>query len=66
MKASVLRNLSEKELSAHLDEVYEEYFKLRFNKASGQHKNYARFREVRRDIARIRTVMRERELAEGI
>ncbi|MEW9528944.1 50S ribosomal protein L29 [Microbispora sp. NPDC049125] len=45
-----------------LKEAKEELFNLRFQSATGQLESYGRLREVRRDIARIYTVMREREL----
>ncbi len=64
MKVSELHALGDNELAAALDEAYEELFKLRFNRASGQQKNHARLREARRNIARVRTIIRERELAE--
>lgn len=47
-----------------LKESKEELFNLRFQMATGQLDNPMRLRAVRRDIARVRTVMRERELAE--
>ena len=58
-----LRNNSYAELSELLDEAKEELFNLRFQLATNQLDNTTRLREVRRDIARIRTVMREQEIA---
>ena len=57
-----LRNLDDAELTAKLREAKEELFNLRFQGATGQLENHGRLRAVRKDIARIYTVMREREL----
>jgi large subunit ribosomal protein L29 len=56
------RGLSEEELRTRLLEAKEELFNLRFQGATGQLENHGRLRAVRKDIARIYTVMREREL----
>ena len=61
-EASELRSLTDEELQTRLREGKEELFNLRFQVATGQLDNNARLRTVRRDIARIYTVMREREL----
>lgn len=58
-----IRNLSQTEIARHLDEAHQELFNLRFQYATGQLKNTTRLSQVRREIARLRTVMRERELA---
>jgi len=63
MKAHELRVLGLGELAAKLDDSYQELFNLRFQKASGQLTNTARNRQVRKDIARIKTILREYELA---
>ncbi|NBC31670.1 MAG: 50S ribosomal protein L29 [Alphaproteobacteria bacterium] len=60
MTAEELRAKSEDELGEELIRLRKERFNLRFQKASGQLENTARVREVRRDIARIKTVMTER------
>ncbi|MBV9011981.1 MAG: 50S ribosomal protein L29 [Pseudonocardiales bacterium] len=60
--ASELRELTDDELVLRLRESKEELFNLRFQMATGQMDNNRRLRTVRRDIARIYTVMREREL----
>jgi large subunit ribosomal protein L29 len=60
--ASDLRSLAADELVAKLREAKEELFNLRFQVATGQLDNNRRLQVVRRDIARIYTVMREREL----
>jgi large subunit ribosomal protein L29 len=61
--AHELRGLSDIELSQKLHEAYQELMNLRFRKATKQLDNTSRVRTVRREIARIKTVMRERELA---
>jgi large subunit ribosomal protein L29 len=60
--AGELRNLDNDELTAKLRESKEELFNLRFQGATGQLENHGRLRAVRKDIARIYTIMREREL----
>lgn len=62
MKASELRQLDGTELLSRLGELQQELFNLRFQFATRQLTNTARFREVRRDIARIRTLVQEREI----
>ncbi|MEZ4656569.1 MAG: 50S ribosomal protein L29 [Caldilineaceae bacterium] len=64
MKASEIRSMTNAELANRLDDSYQEIFNLRFQRASGKLTNTARMGLVRRDIARIKTVLRERELAE--
>jgi len=61
MKAGELRTRSEDELKESLLGLRKEAFNLRFQRASGQLENTARIREVRRDIARIKTVLRQRQ-----
>ena len=58
-----LRNLQDDELVTELRNAKDELFKLRFQVATGQLDNNRRLHTVRHDIARIYTVMRERELA---
>ena len=60
--AADLRELNDEELVLRLREAKEELFNLRFQMATGQLDNNRRLRTVRTDIARIYTVMREREL----
>jgi large subunit ribosomal protein L29 len=62
ISANELRELGEDELVTKLRESKEELFNLRFQVATGQLDNNRRLQTVRRDIARIYTVMREREL----
>ena len=61
MKAREIRALSPEEIRSRLDEAREKYFRLRFQLASGQLKNSANLRQARRDIARLATILRERE-----
>ncbi len=63
MKAFELRELDADELAEKLDEAKEELFNLRFQMATNQLDNTARLREVRREVARISTVIREQEIA---
>ena len=62
MKAAELRELPDEELLTRLEGQKEELFNLRFQMATGQMDNNRRLRTVKHDIARIYTVMREREL----
>ncbi|HLT01829.1 MAG TPA: 50S ribosomal protein L29 [Geminicoccaceae bacterium] len=57
MKASELRAKTEDQLREQLLQLKKEQFNLRFQKATGQLENTARVREVRRDIARIKTIL---------
>jgi large subunit ribosomal protein L29 len=62
-KATQLRELSQDELEERLTETKQELFNLRFQNVTGQLDNYKRIGELRKDVARIRTLLRERELA---
>jgi len=62
LTAEDLRSQPEAELATKLKEAKEELFNLRFQAATGQLETHGRLREVKREIARIYTVMREREL----
>jgi large subunit ribosomal protein L29 len=62
MKASEMRDKSLDQLDDELVKMKKEQFNLRFQKASGQLENVARVRQVRRDIARIKTVARQKSL----
>lgn len=62
MKPADIRALSDEELARRLDELQQELFNLRFQLTTRQLENYMRLEAVRRDIARVRTIMREREL----
>jgi large subunit ribosomal protein L29 len=61
-QAAELRELTDEELTLRVREAKEELFNLRFQMATGQLDNNRRLRTVRHDIARIYTIMREREL----
>lgn len=63
MKASEARDLTGDQLKDRLLQLKKEQFNLRFQRASGQLEKTARIGEVRRDIARIKTVMRQMTLA---
>jgi large subunit ribosomal protein L29 len=60
MKAEDVRAKTEDELKEALLDLKKEQFNLRFQKASGQLENTARVREVRRDIARVKTILGQR------
>lgn len=62
MKASDLRDLNEEELKKQLHDHKDELFRLRFQLATQQLENPMRIREVRKNIARTQTVIRQREL----
>ena len=62
MKANELREKSVDELQQELLGLLKEQFNLRFQKATGQLENTARVRQIRRDIARIQTIMREKRV----
>lgn len=65
MKISEVRSLTNAELANKLDDSYQELFNLRFQRSTGQLTNTARVSEVRKQVARIKTVLRERELADS-
>ena len=62
MLAHEIRTLTTEEIVARLRSTEEELFNLRFQFTIGQLQNHNRLRELRRDIARLKTVLREREL----
>ena len=62
LKGSEIRDLPVDELVQRLADTKEELFNLRFQNATGQLDNYSRLGELKRDIARIKTVLRAREL----
>ena len=66
MKATELRELNDGNLELRLGEFQQELFNLRFQYATRQLTNHSRFKVVRRDIARIRTLLRERELGVAV
>ena len=64
MKPHELRNLDNARLAQRLDEIYQELFNLRFQKETGRLVNTARLGQLHQEIARIKTILRERELAQ--
>lgn len=62
MKPKEIRELTDEELEKKLHDLKAELFNLRFQLATGQLENPMRVRDVRRSIARIKTIQREREL----
>lgn len=62
MKASKIRELSNEELNAKLLDLKGELFNLRFQQATGQLQNPMQLHECKKDIARVKTLLREREL----
>ncbi len=63
MTPSELREMNDDELATRLAESKQELFNLRFQHVTGQQDNYARLGQVRKDVARINTLLREREIA---
>jgi len=62
MKPTVVRDMTDIELESKLRELKEELFNLRFQKSVGQLKNTARIKEVKKDIARVLTIMHLRQM----
>ena len=63
MELKKMREMTEVELNAELDNMKKELFNLRFQHVTGQLENPVKLRETKRDIARVKTVIREKELA---
>ena len=63
MELKKMREMTEVELNAELDNMKKELFNLRFQHVTGQLENPVKLRETKRDIARVNTVIREKELA---
>ena len=64
MKAEDIRELTDEEIQERLEELREERFRLRFRSATMELENPKLLTEIRRDIARMKTILRERELAQ--
>jgi large subunit ribosomal protein L29 len=64
MEAREVRAMATEEIQRKLDEAQEELFNLRFQWSIGQIKDNNRLTQVKRDIARLKTILRERELAQ--
>ncbi len=65
MKINKIREMSSEELVKELDELKKELFKLRFSLATNGLDNPLKIKEVKKDIAKIKTILRERELKEA-
>jgi large subunit ribosomal protein L29 len=63
MNATEIRDLSNEEIESRISEAQEELFRLRFRSATQQIENPALIKSLRRDVARMRTILREREMA---
>lgn len=63
MKTSEIRALSTEEIAARLDDARDEYFRMRFRMSTGQLTDHSQLKLARRQIARLATILRERELA---
>jgi large subunit ribosomal protein L29 len=63
MTAAEIRALGTDEIQAKIDETHKALFNLRFQAASGQLEDFNRVTALRRDLARLKTILRERELA---
>jgi large subunit ribosomal protein L29 len=65
MKAKELREQTEEELRLKETELFDQLFKLRFQAATAQLEKPAKIRQVRRDLARIKTVLRQKEMTKN-
>jgi large subunit ribosomal protein L29 len=65
MKAADIRDLTPEEIEVQIAQAKEELFRLRFRSATQELENPALVKSLRRDIARMRTILRERELSNG-
>ncbi len=66
MKASEIRDWDDVEIRARLEELREERFRLRFRKGTMQLENPKMVKHIRRDVARLNTILRERQLSETL
>ena len=66
MKISEIRELSNEEINVKLKETKEELFNLRFQQATGNLEKPSRIRDLRHTVARLKTVLRERELKKEV
>lgn len=62
MKAKLLRDMTKEELSTKLNDLKSELFNLRFQLATGQLDNTAKIQFVKKDIARVKSVLREKDI----
>jgi large subunit ribosomal protein L29 len=65
MKPADVRELTTDELTARIEQLQEELFRLRFRRATMEIENPMLLRTIKRDVARLKTVLRERELSSG-
>ncbi|MDQ3949511.1 MAG: 50S ribosomal protein L29 [Gemmatimonadota bacterium] len=65
MRSDEIRDMSDGDINARVAELEEERFRLRFRSATEPLENPLRLRTIRRDIARLKTILRERQLAAG-
>ena len=63
MELKNMREMTEVELNGELDKMKKELFNLRFQHVTGQLENPVKMRELKKDIARVKTILREKELA---
>ena len=65
MELNKIREMTDVELNAELDKMKQELFNLRFQHVTGQLENPVKMREVKKNIARVKTIIREKELAKA-
>jgi large subunit ribosomal protein L29 len=63
MQAQEVRTWTSEELQSRLEDAYREVYALRYEKASGRLEDHNRIRAVKREVARMKTILRERELS---
>ena len=63
MQAQEVRTWTSEELQSRLEDAYREIYALRYEKASGRLEDHNRIRAVKREVARMKTILRERELS---
>ena len=63
MELSAMREMTPEELNAELEKMKQDLFNLRFQHVTGQLENPIKMRDTKRDIARVKTIIREKELA---
>lgn len=65
MNAAEIRGLKDEEIRERIEQAQDELFRLRFRSATQELENPSLIRQLRRDVARMKTILRERELAQG-
>ena len=65
MDLNKIRKMTDQERTAELEKMQQELFNLRFQHVTGQLENPVKMREVKREIARVKTILREKELAKA-